>query len=234
MKFINTAIAALLFGSATLIARVGATDGAIRGLQGQSGNAGNGNNGNGNGSGKPTKFFKAKEKGIVDQYIVVFEDTVENQQVESLTDSLIAKAKYGKKLGRPFRSAIKGFAAKLNEADAIALSERADIKYVEQDAEVSINGVTWGLDRIDQTDLPLNGAYSSTADGTGVTAYIIDTGILTTHSEFGSRASWGINTSGDGQDEDCNGHGTHGMLYRYISVNQNESIFSLIVLRRNI
>ena len=147
-----------------------------------------------------------------DQYIVVFEDTVENQEVESLTDSLLAKAKYGKKLGRPFRSALKGFAAKLNEADAIALSERADVKYVEQDAVMYASDVTWGLDRIDQRDLPLSNSYSpgEGVDGSGVTAYIIDTGIQISHDDFGGRATWGTNESGDDDDRDCNGHGTHG------------------------
>ena len=236
MKYINTAIAVALFGSATLIASVGATDGSIRGLQGQrektagqikdaigqikdkvkvgwGGNSENGNGyGIGNGNGSNSKFFKASQNGIIDQYIVVFEDTVENQEVESLTDSLIAKAKYGKKLGRPFRSALKGFAAKLNEADAIALSERADVKYVEQDSVMYASAVTWGLDRIDQRDLPLSDTYSpgEGVDGSGVTAYIIDTGIQISHDDFGGRATWGTNESGDDDDRDCNGHGTHG------------------------
>ena len=141
MKFFNTAIATVLFGSATLIASVGATDGTIRGLQGQSQNAagkikdikvnngnngnGSGNNGNGDGSGKPekTKFFKAKQKGIVDQYIVVFEDTVKDEDIESLADSLVAMSNNGKKLGKPFRSALKGFAARLGEAEAMRSEE---------------------------------------------------------------------------------------------------------------
>ena len=215
MKYINSAIAALLFGSSTLIASVGATDGTIRGLQGQSQNVGIGN---GNGNGSNSKFFKASQNGITDQYIVVFEDTVKNQDVETLVDSLLSRVKYGKKLGTPFRSALKGFAAKLNEADAIALSERADVKYVEQDALVYASQeeqVTWGLDRIDQKNLPLDNNYApimdgSAVDGSGVTAYIIDTGIQTTHNEFGTRATWGINTSNDNDDRDCNGHGTHG------------------------
>ena len=215
MKYINSAIAALLFGSSTLVASVGASDGTIRGLQGQSQNVGIGN---GNGNGSNSKFFKASQNGITDQYIVVFEDTVKNQDVETLVDSLLSRVKYGKKLGTPFRSALKGFAAKLNEADAIALSERADVKYVEQDAMVyaSQDQVTWGLDRIDQRNLPLDNNYApiidgSAVDGSGVTAYIIDTGIQISHDEFGTRATWGINTSGDGENSDCNGHGTHGM-----------------------
>lgn len=68
---------------------------------------------------------------------------------------------------------------------------------------------TWGIDRVDQRDLPLSNSYSVSGDGSGVTAYIIDTGIHHSHNEFGGRASFGINTIGDGNDEDCNGHGTH-------------------------
>ena len=207
MKYINSAIAALLFGSSTLVASVGASDGTIRGLQGQSQNVGIGN---GNGNGSNSKFFKASQNGITDQYIVVFEDTVENQDVETLVDSLLSRAKYGKKLGKPFRSALKGFAARLTEAEAMTLSEMVEVKYVEQDAEVHANEI-WGLDRVDQRNLPLDNSYfpGTNADGSNVTAYIVDTGIQISHNEFGNRATWGTNTA-DNRDEDCNGHGTHG------------------------
>ena len=231
MKFIHTAIAAVLFGSATLIASVGATDGTIRGLQGQSQNAagkfkdikvnnngnngnggGNNGNGNGNGSGKPkkTKFIKAKQNGINDQYIIVFEDAVKDEDVEALADSLVARWNNAKKLGKPFRSALKGFAARLTEAEAMTLSEMVEVKYVEQDAEVHANEI-WGLDRVDQRNLPLDNSYfpGTNADGSNVTAYIVDTGIQISHNEFGNRATWGTNTA-DNRDEDCNGHGTHG------------------------
>jgi subtilisin family serine protease len=67
-----------------------------------------------------------------------------------------------------------------------------------------------GLDRIDQVALPLSGTYSSTATGAGVNAYIIDTGIRTTHSEFGGRATGDFTAIADGNGtNDCHGHGTH-------------------------
>jgi subtilisin family serine protease len=65
------------------------------------------------------------------------------------------------------------------------------------------------LDRIDQRALPLNAQYNFTPTGAGVTVYVIDTGIRTTHTTFGGRAVWGTNTTGDGNNTDCNGHGTH-------------------------
>src|SRR5207249_4100277 len=72
--------------------------------------------------------------------------------------------------------------------------------------------VTWGLDRIDHRNLPplLDNSYTYNNDGAGVTAYIIDTGIRITHSQFGGRASYGYDeVDNDTTADDCNGHGTH-------------------------
>jgi subtilisin family serine protease len=68
----------------------------------------------------------------------------------------------------------------------------------------------WGLDRIDQRALPLNNQFSRAYTGSGVTAYIIDTGVLSTHTEFGGRVLSGFSSVSDANGtEDCNGHGTH-------------------------
>jgi subtilisin family serine protease len=83
------------------------------------------------------------------------------------------------------------------------------VAYIEQDQKVSVSQVgSWGLDRVDQRDLPLNGSYTYNSTGAGVTVYIIDTGIETSHWEFGGRASVGADYVG-GNGQDCNGHGTH-------------------------
>jgi subtilisin family serine protease len=69
---------------------------------------------------------------------------------------------------------------------------------------------SWGLDRIDQRRLPLDGQFNTASKGAGATAYIMDTGIDFGHSEFGGRAVRGFDAVGDGRDgQDCQGHGTH-------------------------
>ncbi|MFE4174561.1 S8 family peptidase [Streptomyces sp. NPDC056909] len=74
----------------------------------------------------------------------------------------------------------------------------------------AVKAESWGLDRIDQRKLPLDNDFTVTGTGSGVTAYIVDTGIETAHSEFGGRATVGFDAIGDGRvGQDCNGHGTH-------------------------
>jgi subtilisin family serine protease len=100
----------------------------------------------------------------------------------------------------------------MTAARAAALAADPRVDYVEEDGEVRLDATetdaTWGIDRIDQRTLPLDTTYSYANTGHGVTAYIIDTGIRFSHSEFGGRATSGFNASG-GSADDCNGHGTH-------------------------
>ncbi|CAN5179048.1 hypothetical protein BH24GEM2_BH24GEM2_14270 [soil metagenome] len=87
------------------------------------------------------------------------------------------------------------------------------MEYIEQDQVMSVDATqsnaTWGLDRINQRDLPLDGSYTYTYTGSGVRAYIIDTGLQANHPDFGSRAQNVYNAISGESAADCNGHGTH-------------------------
>jgi subtilisin family serine protease len=112
-----------------------------------------------------------------------------------------------------YSTVVQGFAARLTEQQLAAVRADPRVDYVEADqpmyATTTQSGATWGLDRIDQRNLPLSTTYSYTADGTGVNAYIIDTGIRFSHAEFGGRAVSGFDAVDGGSADDCHGHGTH-------------------------
>lgn len=113
-----------------------------------------------------------------------------------------------------YTAALKGFAGPIGTAARNGLMRDARVAYLEQDQVVHASttqaGATWGLDRADQRDLPLSTTFSYTNTGAGVTAYIIDTGILFAHGEFGGRARTGYDAvTAGGSAGDCHGHGTH-------------------------
>ncbi|MFF5424766.1 MULTISPECIES: S8 family peptidase [unclassified Streptomyces] len=139
---------------------------------------------------------------------------VENSWIVVLKDGSTRAADLGVSPRHEYRAALKGFSATLSKARAAELAADPRVAYVEQNTTVRItdtqNGATWGLDRIDQRDLPLSTTYTYDTTASNVTAYVIDTGIRTSHSEFGGRATVGTDTVGDGQNgQDCQGHGTH-------------------------
>jgi aqualysin 1 len=147
---------------------------------------------------------------IPNRYIVVFRDGIRDPR--ALTDSLLRGS--GGSLLYRYETALQGFAATLPSAAVEGIRRNPNVAYVEQDAVVTIvetqEGATWGLDRIDQRDLPLGESYVYTRTGKGVTAYVIDTGILGTHVDFGGRVRQGFDAiGGRGAGTDCNGHGTH-------------------------
>ena len=141
---------------------------------------------------------------IPDQYIVVFRDDV--RDVPGL-----ARRLGGANVRHTYQHAVKGFSARIPAQAAAALARNPNVAYVEQDQVVSVTGTqtgaTWGLDRIDAR-AGLDESYTYNTTGTGVTAYIIDTGIRYSHDDFGSRATFGYDAFG-GTGADCNGHGTH-------------------------
>lgn len=117
-------------------------------------------------------------------------------------------------VGRSFSHAVRGAVVTATPAQAAALSRSAGVASVEVDAPVTLSETQqtapWGLDRVDQRALPLSGSYSWTAAGSGVSAYVVDTGVLATHSQFSGRITAGWSAVADGRGSgDCNGHGTH-------------------------
>ena len=160
---------------------------------------------------------------IPGQYIVVLKDDL----VMSASVSAVAAdmaATYGGEVIYTYSDALNGFTINVpleKSAFAVAgLSQDDRVELVEQDTIVAIaetdavdanqTGAPWGLDRINQRNLPLNGVFSYTKTGAGVKVYIIDTGIRTSHTQFGGRASSGYDAvDGSLPAADCNGHGTH-------------------------
>jgi hypothetical protein len=146
---------------------------------------------------------------IAGRYIVGFKNSVTDVDHEARRLEL----RHRGVLRMTYKSALKGMTLSLSDAAADSLRNDPNVAFVEQDRTISMANVSaaggWGLDRVDQRALPLNSTYSYSADGTGVTAYILDSGINFTHTEFGGRASTGtdIMTPG-GTAVDCHGHGS--------------------------
>ena len=156
----------------------------------------------------PTQVSAANDEARKD-YIVVFSDRGNPAAERAAIVGL------GGRIFFTYENVFNGVAVSLPEAALNGLKNRPGIELIEADGEVTTqgtqSGATWGLDRIDQRNLPLSGTYTDNVSGSGVDAYIIDTGILSTHSDFGGRVtSFGYNAIKDRRGtQDCNGHGTH-------------------------
>ena len=165
-------------------------------------------------SAKKDKLRKSQNK-IENNYIVVLNDAVVGETGLYSIAPYIAEEMaltHNGKLKHIYKNALNGFAVEMSPADAERLSEDFRVEYVEEDAvvtaDVTQNNPPWGLDRIDQRNRPLSATYTYNWTGSGVRAYVIDTGILTSHTQFGGRASNVFDAFG-GNGQDCNGHGTH-------------------------
>ncbi|AJF68861.1 S8 family peptidase [Streptomyces vietnamensis] len=157
--------------------------------------------------------------------LVTAADAVPGKYIVTL-DRTVDAAEAARKLNlRPtfvYEKAINGFAAPLTELQLATVRNTPGVASVEEDAvalappqpatppETRSPAASWGLDRINQWNLPLDNDFTTRGNGAGVTAYILDTGIDYQHDEFGGRATFGFDAMGDGRfGQDCNGHGTH-------------------------
>jgi subtilisin family serine protease len=125
------------------------------------------------------------QRPVANSYIVVLSAAEDAEAV-----GREAEVRFGGRRQHTYRGALRGFSMRLARAAAENLARDPRVRYVEEDGivEVSQASATWGLDRIDQRTLPLNGTYVAGALGTGVIVHVVDTGIRTSHQEFGGRA----------------------------------------------
>ncbi|MDI6103436.1 S8 family peptidase [Actinoplanes sp. NEAU-A12] len=115
---------------------------------------------------------------------------------------------------RTYTKAFNGFAATMTARQARQVAADSDVAFVQPNvihriSDTQTNPPSYGLDRIDQRNRPVNAAYTYTTTASNVRAYVIDTGIRTTHQDFGGRATSGFDAVDGGTADDCNGHGTH-------------------------
>ncbi|MCL9780651.1 S8 family peptidase [Vibrio sp. S4M6] len=181
-------------------------------------------------------FIAPTNIGIKNTYIIVLKTPAmlknDQQSLQLFTQKAAANLsnQYAFEVGKMFHHSLSGFVATLTKEQLKMLRSDDMVEFIEQDQIISLDPISaiesdqsnpvWGLDRIDQRSLPLNNNYHYSYDGTGVTAYVIDTGVTTTHTEFGGRAHNGYDfVDNDYDSTDCNGHGTHvagtigGQLY---------------------
>ncbi|XHM63147.1 S8 family serine peptidase [Streptomyces nigra] len=157
--------------------------------------------------------YAGAANAVADSYIV----TLKADQARSGSKSARALVeRYGAGIERTYRKALNGYEVEASEAQAKRLAADPAVASVVQNRTFHVEGTqpsppSWGLDRIDQKNLPLNSSYTyPDSAGQGVTAYVIDTGVRITHSDFGGRASYGYDAiDNDNTAQDGHGHGTH-------------------------
>ncbi|MEW1910147.1 S8 family peptidase [Kitasatospora sp. NPDC085895] len=159
----------------------------------------------------------AAAEPISGRYLVVFKDTGGAPQQAAAVAPAAARIarEHGGTVRTVFDTVLHGYAAEMTPDQAQRVAADPAVAYVEQDAvqhrsSTQQNPPSWGLDRIDQRNLPLDHGYSYAGTASNVTVYLVDSGLRTTHGQFQGRASIGVDEVGDGRKgADCLGHGTH-------------------------
>jgi hypothetical protein len=178
-------------------------------------------------AGQQGQGVRRAARPIPGQYIVVLAGAD-----DPLAFGLQSQQLYAGRLRHVYESALRGFAIRMTAASAQALARDPRVAYVEEDGLAQLNDVqasppSWGLDRIDQHQRPLDNSYTYPSFATQVHVHVLDTGVLPTHLEFGGRANVAgdfIDDDGDNDPNDimnddgntsvpdgidCHGHGTH-------------------------
>jgi subtilisin family serine protease len=160
----------------------------------------------------PVYKFNDVPADMQDSYIVVFKDNVAEMEIDEESERMCGNV--SAKRERTFKHAIKGFTGRLTAAAIEEFRKNPKVKYIEQNQVVKIvetqTGATWGIDRIDQANLPLSTTYNYNSTASNVDAYIFDTGVRSDHNEFGGRVVAGFSAiATEPTPEDGHGHGTH-------------------------
>ena len=164
--------------------------------------------------------LRFSKKPVQGQYIVVLKENVAALSNESSRAPRVSELAsrmatlHGVKVTRSFNHALRGFVVTANDRALARLLMDDRVAYVEEDgymyASATQTGATWGIDRVDQRALPLDSSYTYNTNASNVHAYIIDTGVLGTHTQFTGRMGNGYTAITDANGtNDCNGHGTH-------------------------
>jgi subtilisin family serine protease len=152
-------------------------------------------------------------EAVPGSYLVIFKHSkVSSAEVDGYARHMTKQ--WGGAVRQTWHSAVRGFELRAGARTARSLAADPRVAYVEQNRvlhllDTQINPPSFGLDRVDQRALPVDRMFTAPDDAANVQAFIIDTGIRVTHSDFGGRATFAFNATGDGIDTDCNGHGTH-------------------------
>ncbi|MFH8369562.1 S8 family peptidase [Streptomyces sp. NPDC018031] len=160
------------------------------------------------------RIIGADRPGAVEgSYIVTFKDSVARTDVPASAKALTKR--HAGSLRYTYTAALRGFAVKMTEERAKQLAAEPSVARVEADGvayavDTQPDPPSWGLDRVDQRDRPVDNRYTYSTTASNVTAYIVDSGIRTTHRDFGGRAVSGYDfIDNDSNAADCHGHGTH-------------------------